>query len=161
MLEGFAADAEFLGRSRGESSTYDNEFYRLCKLDNAYIFDFKGEEEIKIPPITKKRFDEILSSDLKRGKACDIYHLTAEHILESGEAAKMCILKLQNSIIANFYFLSCPQTKAGLGTSIHKGKNKPRNQSKSQYLRKLAVFLTDILILLLSRSSQPSKVLIN
>ena len=131
MLEGFAADAEFLGRARGESSTYDNEFYRLCKLDNAYIFDFKGEEEIKIPPITKKRFDEILSSDLKRGKACDIYHLTAEHILESGEAAKMCILKLLNSIIANIYFLSCPQTKAGLGTSIHKGKNKPRNQSKS------------------------------
>jgi hypothetical protein len=40
-------------------------------------------------------------------------------------------VKLLNSIITNIYFLTCPQLKAGLGTSIHKGKKKPRNQSKS------------------------------
>ena len=40
-------------------------------------------------------------------------------------------MKLLNSIITNIYFLTCPQLKAGLGTSIHKGKKKPRNQSKS------------------------------
>ena len=37
----------------------------------------------------------------------------------------MGILKLHNNIITNNYFLSCPQIKAGLGSSVHK----PRNQS--------------------------------
>ena len=129
VLEGFAADAEFLGRARGEGNMYDNEFYRLCMLDNAYIFDFK-EEKFLIPPMTKQRLEEILSS-MKRGKACDIYQLTAEHLQECGEAAKMCILNLLNSIIANIYYLTCPQAKAGLGSSIHKGKKKPRDKSKS------------------------------
>ena len=29
------------------------------------------------------------------------------------------------------YYLSCPQVKLGLATSIHKGKNKPKEMSKS------------------------------
>ena len=131
VLEGFAADAEYLGRSRGEPDTFDNEFYRLCKLDNAFIFEFKGEEEIKIPPMSKERFDEIISSEMKRGKACDIYQLTVEHIQMCGDEAKLCILNLINRIIEDIYFLSCPQAKAGIGSSVHKGKRKPRTSSKS------------------------------
>ena len=65
MLEGFAADAEHLGRAREEHFSYDNEFYRLCRLDNTYIFNFKGFEEVKIPPISMDRFDEILFSEMK------------------------------------------------------------------------------------------------
>ena len=68
---------------------------------------------------------------MKRGKSCDIYQLTTEHIQECGKTAKMCILKLLNNIITNIYFLTCPQIKAGLGSSVHKGKKKPRNQSNS------------------------------
>ena len=79
ILEGFAADAKFLGRHRSEPEIYDNEFYRLCKLEKAYIFDLKSSEEIKIPPMTLKRFEEILFS-MKKGKACNIYQLTAEHL---------------------------------------------------------------------------------
>ena len=47
VLEGFAADVEYLGRARGESSSYENELYRLCKLDNEYIFEFKGSKELQ------------------------------------------------------------------------------------------------------------------
>ena len=35
ILEGFAADAEHLGRDRGECEQFDIDFYRLCKMDNA------------------------------------------------------------------------------------------------------------------------------
>ena len=47
VLEGFAADAEHLGRVRGEPDIYDNEFYRLCRADNSFIFQFKGENVVK------------------------------------------------------------------------------------------------------------------
>ena len=42
-LKGFVSDAEELGKSVGESAEYDNEFYRLCKQDNSFIFFFKTE----------------------------------------------------------------------------------------------------------------------
>ena len=47
-LEGFTVDAELLGQAVGESPEYDNEFYKLCILDNLYIFEFKGDDAIKI-----------------------------------------------------------------------------------------------------------------
>ena len=78
VLEGFAADAEFLGRAKGEPDIYDNEFYRLCKLDNAFIFDLKVD--MKIPYMSQKRFKEITQSKMKKGKACDIHQLIVEHI---------------------------------------------------------------------------------
>ena len=131
VLEGFAADAEHLGRVRGESSNYDNEFYRLCKLDNIYIFEFKGDEQLKIPPMKMEDFEEILFKRMKLGKACDLYHLTVEHLREAGQEAKKYIVKLLNIIIENIHYLTCPQIKAGLATSLHKGKRKPLEISKS------------------------------
>ena len=122
ILEGFAADAEYLGRERGESSNYDNEFYRLCKLDNIYIFEFKENEELKIPLMKMEDFEEIIFKRLKQGKACDLYHLTVEHLREAGQEAKQCIMNLINMVIANIHYLTCPQIKTGLATSLHKGK---------------------------------------
>ena len=43
ILEGFAADAEHLGRPNEGASNCDQSFYKLCKLDNYYIFDFPTE----------------------------------------------------------------------------------------------------------------------
>ena len=37
-LEGFTVDAELLGQAVDEAPEYDNKFYKLCKLDNCYIF---------------------------------------------------------------------------------------------------------------------------
>ena len=52
-FEGFASHAEALGQFVGEtSSDFDNEFYRLCIRDNQCIFEFKGEDIIKIPHMT-------------------------------------------------------------------------------------------------------------
>ena len=48
-------------------------------LDNAYIFEFKLDN-VKIPLISKKIFEEIIKSELKKGKACDMHQLTVEHI---------------------------------------------------------------------------------
>ena len=68
---------------------------------------------------------------MKAGKACDIYHLTVEHLRNCGDHAKYCILAFVNRILLNIYFLSCQQIKLGLGTAIYKSKNKPVDKSSS------------------------------
>ena len=93
-------------------------------LDNIYIFEFKGEDQIKIPEMSREAFKKIIFSEMKLGKACDVYHLTAEHIRECGEVAQECIRKLINMIINNIYYLTCSQVKVGLSTYIHKAKKK-------------------------------------
>ena len=131
-LEGFAADAEILGKFVGESSTdYDNDFYRLCTMDNHYIFEFKGDNIIKIPKMKIDDLEKILNNEMKLGKACDIYKLSAEHLRYAGHASKLIILKLLNDIIDNIYYLTCPQIKKGLSTAAHKGKMKPVSESSS------------------------------
>ena len=132
VLEGFAADAEYLGRAEGECPEYDNDFYRLCKMDNHYIFEIKPNEDcVKIPPLTIDTLNKIIHTKMELGKAADIYHLTTEHLRYCGPVAKTALLNLINSILEEIYYLSCPQIKRGLGTAIYKGKNKPRNISSS------------------------------
>ena len=131
VLEGFAADAEHLGKSNEERSSFNRGFYTLCKLDNAYIFDFSKENPVKIPPMTSSQLDHILFSKMKSGKACDIYHLTVEHLRHCGLEAKQSLLVFINRVLHDIYFLSCPQIKLGLGTAVHKGKNKPVAKSSS------------------------------
>ena len=121
-------------------------------LDNIYIFEFKGEVQIKIPEMSKEAFKKIIFSEMKLGKACDVYHLTAEHIRECSEVAQECIRKLINMIINNIYYLTCSQVKVGLGTYIHKAKNKPLDQSSS-YRR---VTVTPIIGSILDRYINPA-----
>ena len=75
--------------------------------------------------------DKIIDKEMKTGKACDIYKLTAEHLKYAGSEARLVILNLINDIIENISYLSCPQIKAGLGTAVYKGKKKPVSQSSS------------------------------
>ena len=131
ILEGFAADAEYQGRARGEPPIYDNDFYRLCKADNSLIFEFKGEDSVRIPPMSLSIFENIIFKKMKRGKSCDVYQLTVEHLQHSGPRAKLIILELVNNILEQIYYLTCPQLKCGLGTAIHKGKKKPVEKSES------------------------------
>ena len=131
VLEGFAADAEHLGKPNDNSSQYDHSFYKLCKLDNQYIFDFLGEEQVSIPPMSISQLDHILHKRMKLGKSCDIYHLTVEHLRYCGDEGKLQILGLINRILKDIYFLTCPQIKLGLGTALHKGKKKPITMSRS------------------------------
>ena len=131
VLEGFAADAEHLGKSNEMSSKFEQSFYKLCKLDNLYIFEFLGDKEISIPPMNLSQLDHILQKRMKLGKSCDIYHLTVEHLRYCGNQAKLQILSFINRILKDIYFLTCPQIKLGLGTALHKGKKKPINMSRS------------------------------
>ena len=129
VLEGFAADTEFLGKTNEDSKTFDQGFYKLCKLENIYIFDFLCEEPLKIPPMTLAQLDHILHAKMKPGKACDVYQVTVEHLRNCGNEAKLQILTLINRFLENLYFLSCPQIKLGLGSAVHKGKRKPLSRS--------------------------------
>ena len=123
-LEGFANDAELLAQHLGESSEYDNEFYRLCIQDNQFIFDFKDNDYITLPEMKLEDLEKIINTEMKNGKAPDIYKLTSEHLKHCGIVAKRVILRLINSILSDIYYLSCPQVKAGLGTAVFKGKKK-------------------------------------
>ena len=64
-LEGFARDAELLGKFVGESLEYDNEFYKLCVMDNHCIFEFKDENCIKIPKMKITDLEKIIDKEMK------------------------------------------------------------------------------------------------
>ena len=130
-LEGFASDAEYLARSVGEEPEYDNEFYRLCVQENQYIFDIKTNSEMKIPKMKMEDLDKIIDKEMKNGKACDIYKLTAEHLKHAGTKARLVILNLVNDILENISYLACSQVKAGLGTAAYKGKKRQVTLSSS------------------------------
>jgi hypothetical protein len=131
VLEGFAADAEFLGRSSSTLPVYDQQFYRLCKLDNLYIFEFQEDVQLDIPPMDLSQLEYILKKKMKLGKSCNIYKVTVEHIRNCGTQAKLCVVGLINRILKDIYYLTCPQIKAGLGTAVYKGKKKPIAMSNS------------------------------
>ena len=131
ILEGFANDAELLGKSVEEAPQYDNHFYRLCIQDNHFIFDFKTENSMKIPKMSMEDLSTIVNKEMKRGKASDIYKLTAEHLKNAGDKAMKAVLNLINDIIENIEYLACPQIKVGLSTAVFKGKRKPVSKSSS------------------------------
>ena len=131
VLEGFAADAEHLGRSNDGESFCDQSFYKLCRLDNLYIFDFPADNHDQIPLMNITQLNNILSTKMKPGKACDVYQLTVEHLRHCGDQAKLHILTFINNILQNIHYLSCPQIKLGLGTAVHKGKKKSLSRSSS------------------------------
>ena len=130
-LEGLAQEAETLGRFVGESPQYDNSFYRLCIQDNSFIFDFRPENSMKIPEMKLADLENIIDKEMKNGKSCDIYKVTAEHLKHAGHKARTAVLGLVNSIITNIKSMACPQIKAGLGTAAYKGKKKPVSQASS------------------------------
>jgi hypothetical protein len=101
VLEGFAADAEHLGKSNENVTCFNRGFYNLCKLDNLYIFEFSQEEHHKIAPMSISQLNHILFSKMKSGKACDIYHLTVEHLRHCGAEAQESILALINRILSD------------------------------------------------------------
>ena len=130
-LEGFASDAEYLARHVGEKAEYDNEFYKLCKQDNSYIFEIKEDTSLKIPEMRYEDLEKIIDKEMRTNKACDIYKLTTEHLKFAGKESRIVILNLMNSIIRNITSLACPQSKAGVGTAVFKGKKKPVSSSSS------------------------------
>ena len=132
VLEGFATDAEFLGRHVGQSPKFDNDFYNLCIEDNQYIFELKEQNPSgQIPQMSMTDLNRIIDQEMKVGKACDVYHLTPEHLKHTGPQTRKTILRLINSILNDMYYLSCPQIKVGLGSAVYKGKKKPPTQSSS------------------------------
>ena len=71
-LEGFTADAEALAKHETEPKQFDNKFYRLCRMDNMYIFDFNTDSHVKIPLMTLTDLNRILSKEMKLGKSADV-----------------------------------------------------------------------------------------
>ena len=130
ILEGFAADAEHLARPNSDC-WFDNYFYKLCKLDNCFIFDFLQTEPMVISEMKMSDLNRILTSKMKVGKSCDYYQLTVEHLRNCSTTGKQHILDLLNSIIGNIYYLGCSQIKIGVGSAVYKGKKKQVTKSNS------------------------------
>ena len=95
------------------------------------MFDFKGEEAIKIPEMEMKDLNNIIFKDMNAGKVCDIYMLTVEHLRHAGEKARKNILNLVNDLINNIYYFTCPQVKQELSSVVFKGKKKLTTASSS------------------------------
>ena len=73
----------------------------------------------------------INNMQMKKGKACNTYKLTAELLKFCGEGAQLVLLNLMNDIIEHIYYLTCPQIKEWLGTAVYKGKRKPNTEANS------------------------------
>ena len=57
--------------------------------------------------MTLSTFEDIIYKRMKRGKACDVYHLTVEHLQNCGMKAKLVILDLVNNILDQINYLTC------------------------------------------------------
>ena len=75
--------------------------------------------------------EKIIDEEMKKNKACDIYKLTAEHLKFAEPKARAVILNLLNDILKNITRLGCSLSKAGLGSAVFKGKQKPVSMSSS------------------------------
>ena len=51
---------------------------------------------MKIPKMKIGDLNRIIDTEMKRGKACDIYKLTAEHLKFCGSESRLVILNLIN-----------------------------------------------------------------
>ena len=60
VLEGFAADAEHMGKTNESNPSFDQSFYKLCKLDNYYVFEFPTETQFRIPPMKLTDLNRII-----------------------------------------------------------------------------------------------------
>jgi hypothetical protein len=109
-LEGFTADAEYLGKPNDDSNNFDRGLYIICKLEICYIFDITVDDQVRIPPLNISPVEHILSHKMKPGKACNIYHLTVKHLRHCGPEAKLSVLELINRVLQDIFFLAWPRS---------------------------------------------------
>ena len=135
-MEGFRANTEYLcNEKHGNPETdFSDKFLHKCREDMMIINDIIENETLKIPPMTLNNIKEIIQKKLKRNKACDIYKLTPEHLKYAGDKVLTILCKLINRILEDMKYLSAPEFKTSVASVIHKGKNKPKNNHKSNRL---------------------------
>ena len=63
-------------------------------------------ENLEIQPITIEKLKEIVNKKLKKNKACDLYHLTPEHLKYAGEKSLKLLCNLINRILKDLEYLS-------------------------------------------------------
>ena len=86
VLEGFRSNTECLCNEKDDKN-FSDDFLNRCIEDIRIINELSDEEELKIPPITLEKLQHIVHKKLKNNKACDIYHLTPEHLKHAGDDA--------------------------------------------------------------------------
>ena len=133
VLEGFRANTEHLCNEK-DGKNYSDEFLNRCLEDLIIINEISEDEELKIPPITLENLQEIVHKKLKNNKACDIYHLTPEHLKHAGDEALLLMCELINRVLKNLNFLSAPEFKIAIASVKYKAKDKPKNHHKSYRL---------------------------
>ena len=133
VLEVFRANTEHLCNEK-DGKNYSDEFLNRCLEDLIIIDEISEDEELKIPPITLENLQEIVHKKLKNNKACDIYHLTPEHLKHAGDEALLLMCELINRVLKNLKFLSAPEFKIAIASVIYKAKDKPKNHHKSYRL---------------------------
>ena len=152
VLEGFRKNTELLCNENDQnSSNFDDYFQKLCSEDNNIIMHLATEGGYQIPSISLQNLKDILFKKLKPGKACDIFHLTVEHLRFCGDSSLSIICQLINLIINDLSCLSSPELNTAIASVIHKGKDKPVTEHKSYRL----VRVTPILARLLDEHIRP------
>ena len=145
ILEGFRQNTELLCNESYEASKFDESFLKLCIEDNNLIIKVASEFGYKIPKITLQHLKDILLKKLKLNKACDVFHLTVEHLRYSGDQTLSFICELLNKMINDLSCLSSPQLNTAVATVIYKGKDKPLTHHKSYRLVRVTPMLSRLI----------------
>ena len=117
-----------------ENETFHDDFLHRCENDLLIIHDLIIDETKNIPPLTVEKLQEIVYKKLRKNKACDIYHLTSEHLKYAGVRLLELLCVFINRVLKNLDYFSAPEFKTVVASVIYKGKNKPRNHHKSYRL---------------------------
>ena len=100
VLEGFRSNTEYLWNEKDDKNVSDY-FLNRCIEDIRIINELSDEEELKIPQITLEKHQHIVHKKLKNNKACDIFHLTPEHLKHGGDDALAQLCLLINRVLEN------------------------------------------------------------
>ena len=130
VLEGFRYNTEYLCNEKDDKN-FKVDFLNRCIEDLTIINDVSKHEDLKIAPMKLDDIKVIVNKKLKNNKACDIYHLTPEHLKHAGDEALEALCNLINRVLENLEFLAAPEFKMAVASVIHKGKGKPKTHHKS------------------------------
>ncbi|MEW8547754.1 MAG: reverse transcriptase family protein, partial [Candidatus Thiodiazotropha sp.] len=118
ILDGFREHFSSLATPSGDSS-FDTKHGNLVKMEVNEILDMCVEGHRDTKPVTQEQVKRAISS-LNRGKAADIYGITAEHFLHGGPELLQITTDIINSIYRQGAITDC--MKIGVLTPVYKKK---------------------------------------
>ncbi|MCG8046395.1 MAG: reverse transcriptase domain-containing protein, partial [Candidatus Thiodiazotropha endolucinida] len=132
ILSGFYEHFKELASNK-PNQDFDNKYLNLIEEESAVIYMICSTSNNSLNPVTDKEIQDAAKS-LNRGKAADVYGVTAEHIYHGGPILLNTVKSLTNTILVSN---TVPASlKLGILNPVYKNKG---NIKDSQYYRGITI----------------------